>query len=140
MSADVQKIERLIAMAERLVAALDADIAALERGKPGEMRTLDPEIQKLSSVYGREAASLNAAAAKAAPNELRTQLTAITKRFTETLARHKRLVTRVKNASEGMIRAIAEEVDKRRASSRPYAPATTKNARPVSAMIYNKVV
>jgi hypothetical protein len=139
MSAEEPRIERLIAMAERLIEALEGDIAALERGKPGEMRTIDPEIQKLSALYGREAAGLNAEAAKSAPGELRTRLAAITKRFAETLARHTRHLTRVKNASEGMIRAIAEEVDKKRASARPYAR-NPAQPRPVSAMIYNNVI
>lgn len=140
MSAETPKIERLIAMAERLIDALEADIAALDRGKPNEMRTTDPEIQKLSAMYGREAAGLNASAAKSAPGELRARLTTITKRFSETLARHTRHLTRVKNASEGMIRAIAEEVDKKRASARPYARTPAQTPRPVSAMIYNNVV
>ncbi len=64
MSAETPKIERLIAMAERLIEALEADMAALERGKPQEMRTIDPEIQKLSAIYGREAAALNGASAE----------------------------------------------------------------------------
>ena len=140
MSAETPKIERLIAMAERLIEALEADIAAIERGKPSEMRTIDPEIQKLSAVYGREAAGLNAAAAKSAPSELRTRLTAITKRFAETLKRHARLLTRVRNASEGMIRSIAEEVDRKRTSARPYGRTPAQTPRPVSAIIYNNVV
>ncbi|HSZ74378.1 MAG TPA: hypothetical protein VK779_06135 [Rhizomicrobium sp.] len=140
MSADTQKVERLIAMAERLIEALEADMAALERGKPQEMRTIDPEIQKLSAIYGREAAGLNEASAKAAPSELRVKLTTITKRFSDTLARHRRLVTRVKNASEGMIRAIAEEVGKKQTAQRPYGRTPSQTPRPVSAMIYNNVV
>ena len=44
---DVPRIERLIAMAERLVVALEADIAALKAGKPTEMISMSPEIQRL---------------------------------------------------------------------------------------------
>ena len=39
MSAD-PKIERLIAMAERLIADLESDIAALKDGSPGAMRSM----------------------------------------------------------------------------------------------------
>ena len=52
---DEPKLERLISMAERLITALEIDIAALKAGTPGKMVSLDPEIQKLTAVYGREA-------------------------------------------------------------------------------------
>jgi hypothetical protein len=134
------KIERVIAMAERLIEALKADISALERGTPREMRSTDPEIQQLSAIYGREAAALNANAVKAAPAPLRSKLADVTKRFHEILALHARMIARVKNASEGMIRAIAEEVDRRRIAARPYAAKPSYAPRPAAAMIYNNVV
>ncbi len=134
------KIERVILMAERLIEALEADIAALERGKPAEMRTTQPDIQKLSAIYGREAAGISPAAAKDAPEPLRATLLATTKKFADALARHARLLTRVKNASEGMVRAIAEEVDRRRAPSRIYTRPTDTKPKQSSAMIFNSVV
>ena len=50
MSGDA-KIETVVKMAERLVAALQADIAALEAGRPKDMQTLDPQIQLLCAQY-----------------------------------------------------------------------------------------
>ena len=35
-------------MAERLIVALESDIAALKAGTPGAMISIDPEIQKLT--------------------------------------------------------------------------------------------
>ena len=134
------RIERVITMAERLIEALKADIAALERGAPSQMRSTEPEIQQLSMLYGREAAGLNANAVKAAPPQQRSKLFDVTKRIHEILALHARMVTRVKNASEGMIRAIAEEVDRRRLSARPYSAKPSYAPRPAAAMIYNNVV
>ena len=134
------KIERVISLAERLIEALKADISALEQGRPREMRSTDPEIQQLSAIYGREAAALNASAVKSAPAPLRSKLADVTKRFHEILVLHARMITRVKNASEGMIRAIAEEVDRRRIAARPYAAKPNYAARPAAAMIYNSVV
>jgi hypothetical protein len=132
-----EKIERVIVLAERLIAALEADIAALEKGQPQAMRTIDPEVQKLSLLYAREAASLTPAAAKAAPDTLRAKLTATTARFREVLALQARILTRVRNASEGMIHAVAQEVERRRTVVRPYGPST--GARPAGAMIFNAV-
>jgi hypothetical protein len=134
------KFERLIALTERLTEALKADIAALERGRAKEMRTIAPEVQQLTALYGREAVGLDAASARAASPEMRARLMQATKRFHETLALHTRLLTRVRNAGEGLIRAVALDVEKKRSAQRPYARAPMPNTRSTGAMIYNSVV
>jgi len=139
LSLDSEKIELLIVMAERLTAAIEADIAALKAGKPQEMRTLDPEIQRLSLNYGREAAGFEPARARSVPVELRRRLTQVTGSFREKLAQHTRLLTRMRNASEGIVKAVAEEVERIRAPKITYTPAS--RYRPVQgAMIYNSVI
>lgn len=137
---DDPKIERLIAMAERLIAALEADITALKAGTPGAMRSMDPEIQKLSMNYGKEAQNFDIRIAKAARGELRAKFLSVTAKFREVLQLHARLLTRVKNASEGMIQAIAREVERMNAPMRTYGPRPP--ARPASsgAMVFNRVV
>jgi hypothetical protein len=140
MSAEAARLERMIVMAERLIHALEADIAALRLGNPSAMRTTDPEIQKLSAQYGREASGFNPTAAKGAPDELRKRFAETTGKFREVLALQMRLVTRVRNASEGMIRAIAEEVERRRAPMRPYARVPAGVPRTSGAMVYNNLV
>ena len=55
LSGDSERIERLVKMAERLMEAIEADIAALKAGKPQAMRTIEPEMQRLTALYGREA-------------------------------------------------------------------------------------
>ena len=47
---DDPRIERLISLAERLIAALESDIADLKAGKSQALRTADPEIQKLTAL------------------------------------------------------------------------------------------
>lgn len=138
MSDERQRIEYLISMAERITAAVEADIEAVKSGNTKDMRTGDPEIQRLAALFSREAASFDAERAKTAPAELRKKFLAVTKKMREALALHARVLTRVKNASEGIIKAVAEEVERLRAPLRPYAP-TTKRAMP-GAMIYNSVV
>lgn len=136
MSADKDRVERLISIAQRLIAALEADIAALKSGKLGQMRSIDPEIQRLSALYSSEAARVDAKVAKATPRDLWARFVAITRAFRETLAQHGRHLTRVRNASEGMVRAIVEEVDRKRATTRPYAP-NVETKRASAAMIVN---
>ncbi len=140
MSADPQKIELLIVMGERLIAAVEADIAALKAGRPQDLCTTDPEIQRLSAQYGREAASLDPAGAKAAPPDLRRKFFDTTAKFRDALALHARLLTRVRNASEGMVKAVAEELQHRRAPMCTYAPAGPRHRPYAGAMVYNAVV
>ena len=140
MSTDPQKIELLIAMAERLIAAIEADIVALKAGRPQDLCTTNPEIQRLSALYGREAAGLDPARAKAAPSELRRKFFDTTAKFRDALALHTRLLTRMRNASEGIIKAVAEEVERRRAPMCSYAPAAARQRPYAGAMIYSALV
>ncbi len=140
MSAEKARVDRLIILAERLIVALEADIEALKAGKPKDMQTQDPEIQRLTALYSREAGQITPQQAKQMPRDSVARLTETTRRFRESLARHTRVLTRVRNASEGMIRAIAEEVDRRQAPLRTYAPVQVPQRRPTSAMLFNNVV
>jgi hypothetical protein len=139
MSAEEERIERLIAMAERLIEVLEGDIAALRAGKPRDMRSIEPEILRLSALYSREASGLNPNAAKSAPAELRRKLFDATGRFKELLGQQMRLLTRMRGATEGMVRAVAEEIERRRAPLTPYG-ATARAPRQSGAMLYNSVV
>jgi hypothetical protein len=137
---DGPRIERLISLAERLVVALEADIAALKAGKPGEMKSMDPEIQKLSVIYGREAQNFDIRIAKAAAPGLRERFMTVTAKFREVLQLHARMLTRVKNASEGMIQAIAREVERMNAPTRTYGPKLGYKPTPAGPMLFNRVV
>jgi hypothetical protein len=137
-------IDTIIKMAERLIDALNADIEVLEAGRPREMKSLDPLIQQLYAQYTQEAGKLSPEAINALPAGERARLTDSTRRFREVLSLHTRILTRIRTASEGMIKAVAEEVEKRRGRGRPYAPASSAKqdtARPASSsLIYNAVV
>ena len=137
---DPRKIEKLLALTARLTEALNDDITALERGRPREMRSPKPEVQQLLALYGREVQGLSAAAAKGLPKEAQARLRDATAKFRETLALHNRILTRVKNCTEGMIHAIAEDVAKKRAEKLPYSPPVNTKPRTPGAIVYNSVV
>ena len=137
---DTPRIERLIMLAERLIAALEGDIAVLKEGRTAELSTNDPEIQKLTAVYGREAQGFDPRIAQSAPGPLRQRFIAITAKFREVLQMHARMIARVKNASEGMVRAIAAEVERANAPMRTYGPRPGYAPRSSGAMVFNKVV
>ncbi|HKX64966.1 MAG TPA: hypothetical protein VJM78_06615 [Rhizomicrobium sp.] len=137
---DNPRIERLITMAERLIAALESDIAELKNGRTIALRTNDPEIQTLSALYGREAQSFDPRLAQSAPPTLRQRFFAITAKFREVLQMHARMIARVKNASEGLVRAIATEVERINAPARTYGPRLDAQPKSSGAMVFNKVV
>jgi len=56
------------------------------------------------------------------------------------LQMHARMVIRVKNASEGIVRAIADEVERRNAPTRTYGPRPGYKPPSSGAMLFNKVV
>ena len=137
---DDPRIERLISLAERIIAALESDIAALKEGRPNALATNDPEIQKLTAIYGREAKGFDPKLAENAAPTLRQRFFAITAKFREVLQLHARMVTRVKTASEGIIRAIAQEVDRANAPMRTYSPRPGYKPPSAGPMVFNKVV
>ncbi|GAA0551556.1 hypothetical protein FHS83_001379 [Rhizomicrobium palustre] len=140
MNPETEKLERIIVMAERLYEALEGDIAALKAGRPQEMRSLDPEIEKLTMLYSREVTNMDPQRTKAAPSEIKKRLIAATSKFRDTLKMHQRLLVRVKNASEGLIKAVANEVDRQHAPQVTYAPASANYKKNPVAMIYNGVI
>lgn len=137
---DPDRIERMIVLAERLVAVLESDIAVLKNGNPGALASADPAVQALTVQYGREAQGFDIRIAQAAPLPLRTRFLAITAKFRDVLQLHTRLLARVKNASEGMIKAIAEEVNRMNAPTRTYGPRPGYGAQSNGAMVFNRVV
>jgi len=137
---DTPRIERLIALAEKLVVALENDIAELKNGRTTALRTNDPEVQKLTALYTREAQGFDPRIAQSAPPTLRQRFIAVTAKFREVLQMHARMIARVKNASEGIVRAIADEVERVNAPTRTYGPKPGYKPQSSGAMLFNRVV
>ncbi len=137
---DTPRIERLISLAERLIVALEGDIAALKNGRTAALSTNDPEVQKLTALYSREAQGFDPRLAQSAPPTLRQRFVAVTAKFREVLQMHARMIARVKNASEGVIRAIAAEVERANAPTRTYGPRQGYAPQSSGAMLFNRVV
>lgn len=142
MSAESETFERLIVLAERLNEAIAADIEALRTGNPQAMRSLDPEIQKMLLIYSREVQSVDTARSRSLPAELKKRLIAATGKFREALGLQQRLLTRMRNASEGIVKAVADEVQRQVAPTVTYAPAQANNPyrQKNTPMIFNGVV
>lgn len=138
MTPTEEKVERVLALTKRLTEALTGDIAALDSGQPSQMCSIAPETQQLVALYARETGAIKPVL-KTLPSDLRARLTKAVAVLHEALGEHERRLTRVRNASEGMIRAIVEDVERKKRMTRPYAPrAAYRPAAP--AMLYNGVV
>jgi len=137
-----RRIEALLGMSRRLCNVLASDIAALERGDFGGLATTDPEIGRLCALYGREVTALKTMGGiKNVPAQIVAELKESGGRLSNLLAHHESLVSCMREASEGLIKAVAEEVEKTRKSGAPYS-AGPKPQRKTSggAIIYNKVI
>ena len=80
------------------------------------------------------------ASPKSAPPSLRQRFLAVTAKFRDVLQLHARMLTRVKNAREGMIQAIAREVERINAPTRTYGPRPGYKPPSSGAMVFNRVV
>jgi hypothetical protein len=137
-----RRMENLLAMSNRLCDAISTDIAVLEKGEFGSLASTDPEVGRLCALYGREVMALKRSGGiKNMPAELVDALKESGGRLNRLLGQHESLVACMRQASEGLIQAIAEEVEKSRQRGAPYS-ATPKPKRESStgAIVYNKVV
>lgn len=134
------KIERLILLTDRVGETLAADVKSLEQGDAASLRSVETPFQQLMLNYAKEAQGVNAAVLKLVAPELRDRLIRSAKTMNELLARHQRLITRVRNASEGIIQAVAREVERRQTSQRSYARVPAARPQAAGAMVYNSVI
>ena len=136
------RLEQLLTVTGRLIEAIAADIAALEAGAFGELKTTDPEIERLCAFYGREVRALRSEGGiKSAPGPLLAALKESGARLDRLLKRHESLVAAMRQASEGLVQAIAEGVEQIRRGAEPYTQVPqAKHASSLGAIVYNKVV
>jgi hypothetical protein len=137
-----RRLEQLLIMSNRLCETIAADISALEQGDFGQLASTDPEIGRLCAFYGREVTALKASGGiKNVPAELVAALKDSGGRLSKLLGRHESLVACLRQASEGLIQTIAEEVEKTRKRGAPYsAQPTPKRESSAGPIVYNKVV
>jgi hypothetical protein len=136
-----RRIEHLLAMSDRLCDAIEADIAALEQGDFSKLSTGDPEVGRLCALYGREVTALKSASGISdVPKPLIAALRESGGRLKTLLGQHESLVSCMRQASEGLIQTVAEEVEKTRTRGAPYSPvAKPKRETSAGAILYNKV-
>jgi hypothetical protein len=117
------RVEQLIILTERLTELIAAQAQAFEQHKPQEAASYLEETSKLANIYRHESAKIraNPALLSDAPVAERTRLTRATEAFDAVLARQARALEAGKKVTEGLVRAIAEEVASQRGRAAPVA-------------------
>ncbi|MGR4864481.1 flagellar basal body protein [Caulobacter sp. LARHSG274] len=118
------RVEQLILLTERLTDLIARQANAFEARRPHEAAQYVDEVAKLANLYRHESARVRAnvaLVAQAAPAR-RQRLVRATEAFDAVLARQGRAVGAAKTVTEGLVRAIAQEVADQRPQAVGYGP------------------
>ena len=115
-------LRRLTDLTQRLTARLERETVAFASRRPQDVAAGLAETQELANAYRRETAQLkaNLGLVTSAPAAERNALVRATKAFEAALALHSRTVEAARAISEGLVRAIAQEVAAARAVGTGY--------------------
>jgi hypothetical protein len=135
-----ERVEQLILLTERLTSLIAEQLRAFEARRPHDAAGSAEETARLANLYRHESLKLKADAAwlDEAPAELKDRLVAATRAFDAVLARHGRAVEAAKTITEGLIRAIAEEVQKQRHAVTGYGHKGLQAPRPATPVALNR--
>ncbi|HEX8233142.1 MAG TPA: flagellar basal body protein [Caulobacteraceae bacterium] len=141
MSAHAQaNADQLLVLVERLTEALAADARAFEQRRPNEAAARMDETARLANLYRHESARLRADPSLIAgcAEATRMRLIRATEAFDAVLARHARALQAAKTVTEGVVRAIADEVARGRSTGAAYGPGARAQQAPATAVTLNR--
>jgi hypothetical protein len=113
------RVDQLITLVAQLTTRITAETRAFEARRPQDAQAGLAETQRLANLYRHEATRVRREPAliEAAEPARRTRLREAVTAFEAVLARHARALEAAKIVTEGLVRAVAEEV----AAARPHA-------------------
>lgn len=138
------QIEELIALTTKLAILVEQDVATLKGNRPSALAQNEGDRAALLLHYGKVVAEARAPGAMAdVPASSKTRLKAATERLQTGLKEQARLLNRFRHVTEGLVRAVAENVAARGAA--PVYAKTGHMVKPpaaprVSAMTLNQAV
>lgn len=139
MSAD-SNVDQLILLTQKLTQALAADADAFEQRRPQEAAARMEETARLANLYRHESGRVKADrtfVAGASPDR-RQRLQRATELFETTLQRHGRALHGAKVVTEGLVKAIAEEVARSRNTGAGYGPGARATAPQATSVTLNQ--
>lgn len=119
-----ERVDQLILLTERLTGLVAQQAQAFEARRPQDAAVHVEETSRLANLYRHESARIrgNPDLIAAASLTQRRRLTRATEAFDAVLARQDRAVGAIKTVTEGLVRAIAEEVASQRQKGASYGP------------------
>jgi hypothetical protein len=124
MAADAtDRVEQLIVLTDRLTQLIALEAQAFEARRPHEAAQYLDETQRLANLYRHESTRIRQepAMVASAPADQRTRLLRATEAFDAVLARQARALEAAKTVTEGLVRAIAEDVASQRSAGLGYS-------------------
>ena len=139
-SSPAERMDQLIALTERLTALISEQLRAFEARRPQDAAVNADETARLANLYRHESLKVKAdpSLLAGAPAEMHQRLVAATRSFDAVLARHGRAVEAAKIITEGLIRAIAEEVSLQRNAVAGYGAKGLQAPKPATAVALNR--
>jgi hypothetical protein len=134
------RVEQLVVLTERLTELVAKSALAFETHRPQDAAAQVDETSRLANLYRHESARVRADPQMVAdaPLILRTKLIRATEAFDAVLARQGRAIGAAKTVTEGLVRAIAEEVASQRDRSAGYGPGAGPQKAAATAITLNK--
>jgi hypothetical protein len=119
-----ERARQLIALTQRLSERLQRETALLEAHRPQDICEGIEETRKLSNLYRHESARIKADPSLLAGLTARetAALTAATEAFQAHLQRYELAVKAAKTVTEGIITAVAEDLNRQRSAAATYGP------------------
>jgi hypothetical protein len=122
-----ERVEQLITLTGRLTDLISAECRAFETHRPHEAAATIDETSRLANLYRHESMKIRAdkSLLDGAPMERRRALMRATEAFDAVLARHGRALYAAKTVTEGIVKAVADEIVATRNTGAGYGPSAT---------------
>ena len=128
MSNPTERVDALIALTERLTSLISQECRAFEARRPQDALVTLDETSRLA----------NSTIVETAPLEKRRELMRATEAFDAVLARHGRAIEAARIVTEGIVKAVADEVVRTRTTGAGYGPGAAPEAGSATAITLNK--
>ena len=140
MSNPTERVDALIALTERLTSLISQECRAFEARRPQDALVTLDETSRLANIYRHESARVRADSTivETAPLEKRRELMRATEAFDAVLARHGRAIEAARIVTEGIVKAVADEVVRTRTTGAGYGPGAAPEAGSATAITLNK--
>jgi hypothetical protein len=121
-------LEAILDLTERLTALLAEQARAFEQHRPQDAAAGIGEVSRLANLYkaGSEGVRAQPTLLKGADPGLRQRLIQATEAFEAVLDRQGRALAASKTVTEGVVKAIADEIAKRRGMGQAYGPGAVR--------------